>query len=50
MDVLTMIAVLAMRRALKPTRRFFFKYGDLKKKRVGYPSVMNFGGWSASGI
>jgi hypothetical protein len=25
---------------------FFFRYVDLKKKRVGYPSVLNFEGQS----
>jgi hypothetical protein len=38
------IIVLAMRRRL----RLFFRYVDLKKKCVGYSSVMNFEGRSGS--
>jgi hypothetical protein len=43
------IIVLALRRRLRPTLRVFFEYAGLKKKRVGYPSVMNFEGQSRSG-
>jgi hypothetical protein len=46
--MLMMIIVLALRRRLRPTLRVFFMYVDLKKKRVGYPSVMNFEGQSGS--
>jgi hypothetical protein len=49
MGVLTMIIVLASRFALKMTQEFFLDNVDLKKKRVGYPSVMSFEDWSASG-
>jgi hypothetical protein len=42
MGLLMTIIVLALRRRLKPTLRVFFWYDDLKKKRVGYPSVLNF--------
>jgi hypothetical protein len=31
------------------TLRVFFRYVDLKKKRVGYPSVMNFESHSGTG-
>jgi hypothetical protein len=40
--LLIMIIVLALRRGLRLTLGVFFRYVDLKKKRVGYPSVMNF--------
>jgi hypothetical protein len=36
-------------RLKRPTLRVFFRYVDLKKKRIGYPSVMNFEGQSGSG-
>jgi hypothetical protein len=49
MGLLMMIIVLALRRRLRPTLRVFFRYVDLKKKRVGYPSVMNFEGQLGSG-
>jgi Reverse transcriptase (RNA-dependent DNA polymerase)/Endonuclease-reverse transcriptase len=35
--------------AIKSDPKTFFGYVDLKKKRVGYPSVMHFEGRSASG-
>jgi hypothetical protein len=35
--------------AIKSNIRAFFGYVDLKKKRVGYPSVMHFEGRLASG-
>jgi hypothetical protein len=41
--------VLALRRRLRLTLGVFFRYVDLKKKRVGYQSVMNFEGQSGSG-
>jgi hypothetical protein len=44
MGMLTMIIVLASRGPSKLTQ-----YVDLKKKRVGYPSVMSFEDRSASG-
>jgi hypothetical protein len=34
---------------IKTDPKSFFWYVDLKKKRVGYPSVMNFEGKSGSG-
>jgi hypothetical protein len=37
------------RRRSRAIRRPFFGYADLKKKRVGYPSVMHFEGRLASG-
>jgi hypothetical protein len=40
MGLLMTIIVLAFKRRLRPTLRVFFMYVDLKKKRVGYPSVM----------
>jgi hypothetical protein len=35
--------------AIKSDPKIFFGYQDLKKKRVGYPSVMHFEGRLASG-
>jgi hypothetical protein len=43
MCMLMTIVVLALKR-LRPTLRIFFGYVDLKKKRIGYPSVINFEG------
>jgi hypothetical protein len=34
---------------IKTDHKIFFRYVDLKKGRVGYPSVMNFKGQSGSG-
>jgi hypothetical protein len=42
------IIVLALRRRLRLTLGVFFRYVDLKKKRVGYPSVMTFESQSGS--
>jgi hypothetical protein len=47
--LLMTIIVLALKKRLRPTLRIFFGYVDLKKKRVGYPSVINFEGQSGSG-
>jgi hypothetical protein len=44
--LLMTIIVLASKKRLRPTLRIFFGYVDLKKKRVGYPSVINFEGQS----
>jgi hypothetical protein len=49
MGLLMMIIVLALRKRLRPTLRVLFRYVDLEKKRLGYPSVMNFEGQSGSG-
>jgi hypothetical protein len=43
------IIVLALKRRLRPTLKVFFRYFNLEKKRVGYPSVMSFEGQSGSG-
>jgi hypothetical protein len=43
------IIVLALKRRLRPTLKVFFRYFDLEKKRVGYPSIMSFEGQSGSG-
>jgi hypothetical protein len=48
-SLLMTIIVMALRRRLRPTLRVFFRYVDLKKKYVGYPSVINFEGQSGSG-
>jgi hypothetical protein len=45
----TTITALRLKRRSKATRRPFFGYVDLKKKRVGNPSVMHFEGRLASG-
>jgi hypothetical protein len=45
----TMITAQKSRRRLRAIRRPFFGYVDLKKKGVGYPSVMPFEGCLASG-
>jgi hypothetical protein len=37
--LLMTIIVLALRRKLRLTLGVFFRYADLKKKRVGYPSA-----------
>jgi hypothetical protein len=42
------IIVLALKRRLRSTQRVFLGLLILKKKRVGYPSVMNFEGQLAS--
>jgi hypothetical protein len=44
LGLLMTIIVLALRRRLRPTLRDFFRYVNLKKKRVGYSSVINFEG------
>jgi hypothetical protein len=52
MGLLMTTIVLALRRRLRPTLRVFFRYVNhvnLKKKRVGHPSVMNFEGQSGLG-
>jgi hypothetical protein len=49
MGLLMMIIVLALRRRLRPTLRVFFMCVDIKKKRVGYPSVMYFESHPGSG-
>jgi hypothetical protein len=49
MGVLTMIIVLVSRQLSKLTQEVFYGYVDLKKKRVGYPSVISFEDGSASG-
>jgi hypothetical protein len=46
MGLFMTIIVVALKRRLRPTLRVFFRYVDLKKKRVGYPSVMSFEGQS----
>jgi hypothetical protein len=45
----TMITAQESRRRSRAIRRPFFGYLDLKKKRVGYPSVMHFEDRLASG-
>jgi hypothetical protein len=44
----TTITVLGLQRRSKATPKDLFGYVDLKKKRVGYPSVMDFEGRLAS--
>jgi hypothetical protein len=44
MGLLMTIIVLALKTRLRPILRVFFGYVDLNKKRVNYPSVMNFEG------
>jgi hypothetical protein len=46
----TMITAQKLRRRSRAIRRPFFGYVDLKKKRVGYPSVMHFEGRLTSGL
>jgi hypothetical protein len=45
----TMITAQESRRRSRAIRRPFFGYVDLKKKRVGYPSVLHFEGRLAYG-